>query len=122
MQPMNYGRQVVYFGMPFEERSLRKFQIGTPMWFGKRVWVQGKLEETRGFCDRRNSDLKRSDVPKPFSWILRGSGTFPVSRTPHLLGSPDSIRRGEQILQVSVILRPIPENVHGGSLKPSEVI
>jgi len=34
---------------------------------------------------------------------------IPVSRTPHLLALPDSIRRGKQIPQVSVILRLILE-------------
>lgn len=54
--------------------------------------------------------------------VLRGPGTFPVSRTPHLLGLPGSIRRGKQIPQVSVILRPISANVHGDGLKPYELI
>jgi len=30
--------------------------------------------------------------------------------------------RDEQIPQVSVIMRPIVRNVHGGGLKPSELI
>ncbi len=60
--------------------------------------------------------------PNPIIWCLRGPGTFPVSRTPHLPVSPASLRRGEQIPQVSVIMLPIMENVHGGSLKPYELI
>ncbi len=73
-----------------------------------------------------------NDVPKPLIWLLRGSRTFPVSRTPHLLGPPDSLSfellrfdlfsSGEQIPQVSVIMRLIPGNVHGAGLKPSELI
>ena len=60
--------------------------------------------------------------PNPFLGIGGGSKTFPVSRPPHSLGSPSSLKRGEQILQVSVILRLIAGNVHGARLKPSEFI
>jgi hypothetical protein len=55
-------------------------------------------------------------------WILRSSGTFPVSRTPRLLGLPDSARRGKQIPQVSFILRWIHGTVHGGNLNRSELV
>jgi hypothetical protein len=58
---------------------------------------------------------------------LRGSSTFPDTRTPHLPCSPDSPSfdlpgSGEPIPQVSVIMRPISAPVHGGSLKLSELI
>src|SRR5271170_5691306 len=109
---MKYGRQLLFFGMPSA--------------YGKRVWVWSKREGASGFYGWRVSAVQREDVPKPFILCWRGSRTFPVSRTPHLLVPPDSLacllRSGEQIPQVSVILRPIRGNVHGDSLKPSELI
>jgi hypothetical protein len=58
---------------------------------------------------------------------LRGSSTFPDTQTPHLPCSPNSpsfdlLGSGEPIPQVSVIMRPILQNVHGASLKPSELV
>ena len=93
-----------------------------PFGCGKRVWVLGMLEGASGFSGGPASEVKLDDVPKPLVWCLRGSETFPVSRTPHLLGPPDSLRRGEQIPQVNVILRLIPGKVHGANLKPPELI
>jgi hypothetical protein len=66
--------------------------------------------------------VQKFDVPKPLVLVLRGSETFPVSRTPHLLGPPDSLRSGEHIPQVSVIMRPIAGKVHGDGMKQSELI
>lgn len=52
---------------------------------GKRVWVLGKLEEDLRIlwcaCFCREGVMT---CPNPFL-VLRGSRTFPVSRTPHLL-------------------------------------
>jgi hypothetical protein len=72
--------------------------------------------------------LKCSEVtcPNP-SLVFEGFENLPRFPNPHLLGPPDSLsfdllRRGEQIPQVSVIMRLIPRSVHGASLKPSELI
>jgi hypothetical protein len=49
------------------------------------------MRELGGYGGWRVSEVKLGDVPKPFlNLVLRGSRTFPVSRTPHLLASPDS--------------------------------
>lgn len=77
-------------------------------------------EDACGFVGWPSSDVKKLDVPKPIL-MLEGFEPSP-SRTPHLLVSPGSLRRGEQILQVSVILRLVSVNVHGDSLKQSELI
>lgn len=90
--------------------------------FGKRVWEQGKLEGDLRILWRACFCLEvEVTCPNP-SLGLEGSGDLPRSPDPYLLGSPGSARRGEQILQASLILHPIPENVHGDTLKPSELI
>src|SRR6266446_60161 len=93
--------------------------LGCRMASGKGSGSWGKPEGICGFCGL--PVLKRSELtcPNP-SIVFEGFRNLPVSRTPHLLGSPGSPRRGEQIPQASVILRLIPGNVHRDSLKPSE--
>ena len=59
-----------------------------------------------------------SDVPKP----LGDSETSPGLRTPTQLAHQTRRDSGEQIPQVSVIMLLISGNVHGASLKPSELI
>ena len=62
------------------------------------------------------------DVPKPLIFELGGRGTFPVSLASHLLVSPVRLGTGERIPQVSMIMLPVVENVHGAGLKRSELI
>jgi hypothetical protein len=106
MEAMNNGRSLIVFGMLFND--------------GRRVWVFGQPEELSGFYGLHVwNEVK--DVPKPFLWCLGGQ-KLPRFSAPRFLCPPDSPRRGEQIPQVSVILRPIPGKVHGGHLNPSELI
>lgn len=62
------------------------------------------------------------DVPKPMIFELGGQGTFPVSLASHLLVSPVRLGTEERIPQVSMIMRPVAENVHGAGLKRCELI
>ena len=86
----------------------------------------GKHEGASGSGGWRVSVEQSGDVPKPF-FGFEGSGNLPRFPNPSLTGltvSPSVVLlgSGEQIPQVSVIMRPIQGNVHGASLKPSELI
>jgi hypothetical protein len=61
-------------------------------------------------------------MPKPFL-VVEGLRSLPRLPNPSLTG-PHQTRLGEvkQIPQVSLILLPFHENVHGGGMKRSEAI
>jgi hypothetical protein len=67
------------------------------------------------------------DVPKPYILVFEGFENLPRFPNPSLTGLSgylrfDLLRSGEQIPQVSVIMRPISRNVHGDGMKRSELI
>src|SRR5208337_2657083 len=88
---------------------------------GKRVWELDKLEGASGCTGWPTSEVKWEDVPKPFL-VFGGPETSPFSEPPTYWAHLAQSRRGEQIPQVSVIMRLMTGNVHGARLKPSELI
>jgi hypothetical protein len=82
----------------------------------------GKLEGVSGFYGWQCFCTEVDDVPKPFIWYGRGPETSPFPEPLTYWAHLTRQGGGEQIPQVSVILRLIPGNVHGASLKPSELI
>ena len=82
----------------------------------------GKFEGASGFFGWHASDLKFSDVPKPFFGIRGVRNPSPFSEPRAYWAHQPPCGGGEQIPQVSVIMLLISGNVHGASLKPPELI
>ena len=78
----------------------------------------GMLEKFCGWCAGIAFRLQRVTCPNP--WGIREPP--PVSRSPTYLAHLTRRDSGEQIPQVSAIMLLISANVHGASLKPSELI
>jgi hypothetical protein len=89
---------------------------------GKGVWVLGKPEGVCGFLVCVYLKCSKVTGPNPL-FGFEGFENLPRFSNPPLTGlNLTRSRRGEQFLQVSVILRFIPRDVHGAGLKPSELI
>jgi hypothetical protein len=81
--------------------------------------LEGDLRNLRYACFCREVGVT---CPNPFL-VFDGFRNLPGFPNPSLTGSHQTrCGEGEQILQVSVIVRPILGNVHGATLKRPELI
>jgi hypothetical protein len=88
---------------------------------GRRVWVLGMLEgNLRSFMVGVFLNCSKVTCPNPSLIMYWGFGILP--RHPNPAAHPTRCGGGEQIPQLSVIMLLISGNVHGATLKPSELI
>jgi hypothetical protein len=104
---MNYGMHYPFFGItPF---AVEGFGLSAGDEEKLADWAVGVVSRGR---------VRR--LPKPFDFVEVRK--LPLLPGLHFSVSPDSPRRGDQIPQVSAIMPSIGGKVHGGHLKPPELI